>query len=232
MIKRRLILVGENRLSREGLQQILEGDSMTIVASVAQACELIPLLRADAGSADLILICQPDYRDHDWNAIRELTTKFCDVKFAVLASEADFGIYNAAIAAGAHGFLPNSISSAALSLSLQLISLGENLCFTSIADKKAEPAPIVRPSLGNSNDRRVPLSVREWEVLDSLGEGLPNKLIARKLSIAEATVKVHIKAVLRKIEVDNRTQAAVWAMNRKDSMPRVLAREESFCSVA
>ena len=62
MINRRLILVGENRLSREGLQQILEGDFMTIVASVAQTCDAIPSLRSDAGPADLILISQPDYR--------------------------------------------------------------------------------------------------------------------------------------------------------------------------
>jgi two-component system, NarL family, nitrate/nitrite response regulator NarL len=47
-----------------------------------------------------------------------------------------------------------------------------------------------------------------------LKEGSPNKVIARKLDMAEATVKVHIKSLLRKIEVGNRTQAAIWATNR------------------
>ena len=55
------------------------------------------------------------------------------------------------------------------------------------------------------------LSAREAEVLSSLMEGTPNKLIARKLHLTEATVKVHIKAILRKIGASNRTQAAMWA---------------------
>jgi two-component system nitrate/nitrite response regulator NarL len=54
-------------------------------------------------------------------------------------------------------------------------------------------------------------SSREVEILDCLTRGDANKLIARKFDIAEATVKVHIKAILRKIRVGNRTQAAIWA---------------------
>ena len=54
--------------------------------------------------------------------------------------------------------------------------------------------------------------------MDCLGEGSPNKVIARRLDIAEATVKVHIKSVLRKINVGNRTQAAIWMMNHRTSL--------------
>ncbi|TIV05318.1 MAG: hypothetical protein E5W02_28205, partial [Mesorhizobium sp.] len=57
------------------------------------------------------------------------------------------------------------------------------------------------------------LSNREKSILSCLIEGESNKTIARKIDIAEATVKVHVKAILRKIRVRNRTQAAVWAMN-------------------
>ena len=49
-------------------------------------------------------------------------------------------------------------------------------------------------------------------ILKDLVKGLPNKIIARKLDIAEATVKVHMKSVLRKVRVANRTQAAIWAL--------------------
>nr|WP_246215681.1 helix-turn-helix transcriptional regulator [Microvirga makkahensis] len=55
------------------------------------------------------------------------------------------------------------------------------------------------------------LSAREIEVLAWLKEGAPNKTIARKLNLAETTVKVHVKAILRKIGVVNRAQAAIWA---------------------
>jgi two-component system nitrate/nitrite response regulator NarL len=50
-------------------------------------------------------------------------------------------------------------------------------------------------------------------ILDSLVEGDPNKIIARKIGAAEATVKVHVKSILRKLGVANRTQAAMWAMS-------------------
>jgi two-component system nitrate/nitrite response regulator NarL len=57
-------------------------------------------------------------------------------------------------------------------------------------------------------------SPREASILQLLREGAPNKLIARQLSLTEATVKVHLKSILRKIRVNNRTQAAVWAMGQ------------------
>jgi two-component system nitrate/nitrite response regulator NarL len=57
------------------------------------------------------------------------------------------------------------------------------------------------------------LSPREQEILQALVTGASNKLIANRLGITEATVKVHLKTLLRKIDVNNRTQAAIWAMN-------------------
>lgn len=62
--------------------------------------------------------------------------------------------------------------------------------------------------------RGLGLSERETQILQCLIEGYANKLIARQLDIAEATVKVHIKGLLRKINVSNRTQAAIWALNQ------------------
>ena len=56
------------------------------------------------------------------------------------------------------------------------------------------------------------LSQREAQILDGLVKGHANKVIGRTCDIAEATVKVHMKAILRKIRVDDRTQAAIWAM--------------------
>lgn len=67
--------------------------------------------------------------------------------------------------------------------------------------------------------RNVPkLSERELQVLDGIVRGLQNKMIARTYGITEATVKVHMKSILRKIQVQNRTQAAVWAMGHDASI--------------
>lgn len=74
----------------------------------------------------------------------------------------------------------------------------------------ARPGEPVAPA----STRNVGLSDRETQILQSLVAGCANKLIARKLDIAEATVKVHIKGLLRKLNVSNRTQAAIWALNQ------------------
>ena len=68
--------------------------------------------------------------------------------------------------------------------------------------------PMNVPSLRNHHE----LSQREVRILDGLVKGHANKVIARTCEIAEATVKVHMKSIMRKIRVDNRTQAAIWAM--------------------
>jgi two-component system nitrate/nitrite response regulator NarL len=73
--------------------------------------------------------------------------------------------------------------------------------------------PTAEASQAETRPRVVPrLSERETQILDSIVHGYSNKLIARKCGITEATVKVHMKSILRKIQVVNRTQAAVWAM--------------------
>src|SRR5262249_30127884 len=81
---------------------------------------------------------------------------------------------------------------------------------------------------GNDNDAEAlsqidhnvpPLSAQEMVILRGLVRGDSNKAIARRMLIAEATVKVHVKAILSKIKVRNRTQAAIWAMNNRRLIP-------------
>jgi two-component system nitrate/nitrite response regulator NarL len=70
-----------------------------------------------------------------------------------------------------------------------------------------------REAAASAGDRSF-LTARESEVLASLSRGHSNKEIARELTMSAATVKVHLKGVLRKLQVRNRTEAAVWAINR------------------
>ena len=105
------------------------------------------------------------------------------------------------------GILTYDLSADALVRSLLLIFAGERVFPHDLAlgRKRAPPS-----SEHQSNDAR--LSPREREILSHLVAGDSNKLIARHLEIAEATVKVHLKSVQRKIRVENRTQAAIWAL--------------------
>jgi two-component system nitrate/nitrite response regulator NarL len=102
---------------------------------------------------------------------------------------------------------------------LELIMLGESVLPFQVVRSIMNQAPQTQePSLQNKSVEpslygatTCKLSAREAQILGCLKEGAPNKLIARKLDITEATIKVHIKAILRKIGVANRTQAAMWA---------------------
>jgi two-component system nitrate/nitrite response regulator NarL len=69
----------------------------------------------------------------------------------------------------------------------------------------------------NASAPDLPLSARELIIVRALVEGCPNKVIANRLDISEATVKVHVKAICRKIRAKNRTQAAIWAVRRMPS---------------
>ena len=99
----------------------------------------------------------------------------------------------------------------------------------------AEPAPTnqltpVASELTPGTQETEPsvgLSRREAAILNALVQGASNKLIAYQLKITEATVKVHVKSILRKIQVKNRTQAAIWALNHNAPPKRLVADEAS-----
>jgi two-component system, NarL family, nitrate/nitrite response regulator NarL len=87
-------------------------------------------------------------------------------------------------------------------------------------DDTDDDAEAARETLPKIDSNRVPrLSARQRLILRCLINGDSNKTIARRIHISEATVKVHVKAILRKIRVHNRTQAAIWAMNHRSFMP-------------
>ena len=145
-----------------------------------------------------------------------------------LASSDDAARCLEAVRAGANAFLTKSLSADALVKSLELVTLGATVISTDLVRDLAgsrlgamPAAPeLVRPEAQTmappalSTRREVPLSSRELSILRCIKKGESNKHIARQHDIAEATVKVHVKAILRKIGVCNRTQAAIWAMNQ------------------
>jgi two-component system, NarL family, nitrate/nitrite response regulator NarL len=115
------------------------------------------------------------------------------------------------------GILTYDLSVDAFLRSLQLISSGERVFPRDMAlGRRAQAAPTgaePRPD----GDR---LSPRERQILSHVVDGRSNKVIARHLGITEATVKVHLKSVLRKIRVENRTQAAIWALANLPELDR------------
>jgi two-component system nitrate/nitrite response regulator NarL len=145
-----------------------------------------------------------------------LRNAYPDARVVVLASALSVESLREAMNTGADGVLMKDVSPEALIQSLELVMMGRKVFPANSAallldlSNAAIPVPAVRG-----------LSLREQDVLRALATGASNKMIAHSLSIAEATVKVHIKTVLRKIDVNNRTQAAIWALNNGFSATQI-----------
>jgi two-component system, NarL family, nitrate/nitrite response regulator NarL len=130
------------------------------------------------------------------------------VKIVALTSQADSRELNPDDIAPLSGVLTYDFSVDVFVQSLRLICTGERVFPRDLlAGRPQAASPETAPQ-----SEAARLSPREKEILSHVVGGHSNKLIARELGITEATVKVHLKSVLRKIGADNRTQAAIWAL--------------------
>ncbi len=113
-------------------------------------------------------------------------------------------IYDA-MAMGAKGYIPKTSRAEAFANAIRFLLMGETFLPAEFFTRKAEPK---KPRIEN-------LSSRESDVLLLVAEGRSNKDVANELGLSETTVKMHLRSIYSKIGVDNRTQAALWANQRK-----------------
>jgi two-component system nitrate/nitrite response regulator NarL len=166
--------------------------------------------------ASLLVVNAPN-RDNETHAkMAQIRTKKPKMKLVVLVDDLDRKLLAEYFGAGVDGYLLKDVSTQALIASLNLVLTGERVFSSGLIPLVVEQAVANRPSeaIGNSIDG-VELSERETEILRHLAAGEANKVIANQLNVAEATVKVHIKHILKKTAVQNRTQAAIWAINNR-----------------
>ena len=230
------VVVGKSILVREGLARILRSANFRIIASVSSADDLRPS-KPNPHPLLFLLVHTGDDFDAALEQIELFRNRHPDGRIAVVADHYRLDELVSAFRAGANGYFVNIISCDRFVKSLELIVMGETIfppAFLSFILDCEGPhlvEPVSNdedggPILVSTENAIVPtLSPREKLVLRCLIEGDSNKSIARKIDIAEATVKVHVKAILRKIRVQNRTQAAIWGMNNA-----ALTRSESDSS--
>jgi two-component system, NarL family, nitrate/nitrite response regulator NarL len=212
------LLIEPNALLREGLRRILAETAYSPAAAAASLDEMGSAPGLDSSTIVLIIDASRDH-DETCRQARMLKESNPSAKVVMLIEEYDLKQVVAAFQAGADAYLKKSISHEVLVKSLDLVMLGEAIFPGAILDLLRErearadhaneaPAPEEPHEMGPPAKG---LSVRETVILRCLMDGDSNKIIARKFDITEATVKVHVKAILRKIQAKNRTQAAIWA---------------------
>jgi two-component system, NarL family, nitrate/nitrite response regulator NarL len=211
MLRGDVLLVSKNVFLCEGLVQALAQDTLSVAGRASSPEAALSLLQSGHPHVDLIVF---DADTSDGTAtMKAIADQYPDVGIIIITSDPSQIAYEHAAEIKAKAMLPNTLSAEALNLTLQLVILGENL-FLATGDASGAMRPAIRPP--KQDTASTHLSSREAEILSFIKRGCPNKVIARELDVAEATVKVHVKSLLRKIDVGNRTQAAVWAMSHLD----------------
>jgi two-component system nitrate/nitrite response regulator NarL len=204
------VLVCQNNLIRSGISHILAGTRFVLSEeALEELSELVGLCLIHADQAADEVSATAERLKSQWPAAR-----------VVLLTEAmEPAAMMQALQAGLDGLCSTAMSREPLIKALELVMLGETFiapAFTfSLADetsRRQQARPNATIVVGSAADAVANnLSPREAMILRHLTQGASNKLIARELGLAEATVKVHLKAILRKVRAANRTQAAMWA---------------------
>jgi two-component system nitrate/nitrite response regulator NarL len=218
-----VIIIGRSALFREGIVRILRAENFRVLASVASFDELSNVVRTQ--HLLFLIVHISGYFDLAIEQIEMAKEQYPDCRVAIVVDNYSSTEPSLAHHAGAAGYFIGAMSCDALVKSIELVMTGEMVfppsflssvivgkdnkqCKTMLS-REDERAAFVAP-----DDEATPqLSPRELVILRCLIEGNSNKNIARRIDIAEATVKVHVKAILRKIRVQNRTQAAIWGLN-------------------
>ena len=227
-----IILVGKSILLREGLARILRSASFRILASVSSADDLLPS-KVQLHQPLFLVVHTGDDFDAAVEQIELFRGQHPGGRIAIVADHYRLDELVLAFRAGANGYFADVMTCDAFIKSMELVMMGETIfppAFLSfVLDPKGnrlgQAAPLDENDqailVGTENTLAPQLSTREKSILRCLIEGDSNKCIARKIDIAEATVKVHVKAILRKIRVQNRTQAAIWGANKGSLTRRV-----------
>jgi DNA-binding NarL/FixJ family response regulator len=198
----RLLLVDDHEMVRAGLRTFLElQPDMAVVGEAAtaeQALAQVPALAPDIVVMDLML---PGMSGLD--AVRRLGADHPGVRVVVLTSYAGQEWVLPAVRAGVAGYLLKDVGPVELADALRAVHAGGAQLHPTVA------ATVMQSVAAAERD---PLTPRENEVLRLIARGLSNRLIARELALSEKTVKTHVSAVLAKLGVADRTQAALHAV--------------------
>lgn len=204
----RIVLVDDHSLCRTGLTDLLrQRGGMDVVAALSEPSQVLAVLREQR--PDLVVLDLRMPQIDGLTLLQRIRAEGLDTPAVILTmsdSETDLA---AALRAGVRGYLLKDMEPEAMLEALQAVAAGRvvippQLNHLLAAALRGESRPQSAGAAG--------LTEQELRILEKIAAGLPNKQIGRELDIAEGTVKVHVKHILRKLELRSRVEAAVWAV--------------------
>lgn len=207
----KILIVDDQRLMREGLRTLLElEDDLAVVGDVEDGSGVVAAYTELNPDVVLMDVRMPEVNGVE--ATRRLRSCFSNARIIILTTFDDDEYVFEAIRAGASGFLLKDISGAKLAEAIRTVAAGGALLepsvtrsvlreFTRLAPRAAKPSALIPE----------PLSDREIKILELIAQGLTNRQIAVRIYLAEGTVKNYVTTILQKLDVRDRTQAAIRA---------------------
>ncbi|MEV4622965.1 response regulator transcription factor [Asanoa sp. NPDC049573] len=198
----RVLVVDDHAIVRQGLRSFLDvQDDLEVVGEAADGAEAV--VRAAELLPDVVLLDLRMPGTDGVAALREMTARGIRSRVLVITSFTEPAAVLPAVRAGAAGYVYKDVDPPALAAAIRSVHLGHTLLHPDVARVLSE---------GEGGAGPARLTPRERQVLAEIGRGRSNREIARALGLAEKTVKAHVSAILGKLGVQDRTQAALYAV--------------------
>lgn len=205
----RVLIIDDHTLFRDGLESLLERHNIEVVGSLGDGHEGIRL--AQELKPDIVLLDMRMPSITGLEVLKQLQQHNFEAPIAMLTTSNDERDLVEALRNGAKGYLLKDMEPDDVVAALREIVKGETVVapnLTQILARVVKGEPILETEPSPIDD----LTPREAEILSLLAEGQSNKVIARNLGISDGTVKLHVKAILRKLNIHSRVEAAVIAV--------------------
>ena len=215
----RILIVDDHALFRVGISNILSRErEIEIVGEAADGRSAVEMVGVVSPNIVLMDLSLPAPGGLD--TTQRIRREFPAIAVIVMAQDEDEESLFASIKAGAAAFVIKDISPEDLIHVIRRVSQGEFLINDKVFSKPAVASRVLKEfrelAVYGQEAQPIfaPLSPREVEILDNIAQGMTNKQVAYALSISEQTVKNHMSSILRKLAVNDRTQAVVYAMRQ------------------
>jgi two-component system, NarL family, response regulator DegU len=209
MYKITVLIADDHAMMRQGLKQILELENdITVIAQASNGSEAVKLVREKKPDIVLMDINMPG--TNGLQAIKELQFEKNSSKIIVLTIHEDREYLFKTIQMGAEGYVLKDAEPAVLIEAIRKVYSGQSYIQSNMTKELVKEFNRVTLHEKDKNELNN-LTAREIEVLELIAEGMINKEIAKQLYISEKTVKNHVSNIFKKLNVSDRTQAAIYA---------------------
>jgi len=210
MADRRILLVDDHALFRDGVASLLTAWGMEVVGQASNGREALE--KARALNPDLIIMDINMPHLNGLEATRLIKTEMPEIDVVILTVSDDEESLFEAVKSGAQGYILKNIPGDEFARLLNNLAKGEPAMSQGLAKRLLAEFARQRAQAQNRDDGSEPLTTREQQVLEQVAQGHTNREIAGILFLAEDTVKYHLKNIMQKLHLRNRAEVVAWAV--------------------